>query len=234
VPSTSILNQLLSQTHVTAYAHCEYDHGYIIVNRHDNGTEVWRLARDFQDCDIPDDFKPDDSMITASYEAAQRNPSSTGHGHFRPWALLQMPDVTHAFRFSYPTLLSAGSDSAYLWDVPTSRLVETISDIQVPNQDGALGSLTYVDVNDKYVVVCGLIQLRVFARDGGALVYYLTKKMLPSTHWDVLPESKLINVACPSSLFQPQRLHQAFHVPDSSPSIFKAGKFYFHTTIYNV
>lgn len=205
------------------YAHVEYDHGYIIFNRHDNGKEVWRLARDFQDSDIPEDFKPDASMITASEEAARRNPSSIGRGHFKPWALLQMPELTRAFRFSYPTLLSANTNDAYLWDVPTSRLVETISNVQVPNQDGSLGRLNYVDVNDKYVFICGSVQLRIFAREGGALVYYLTKKILPRMHWDVVPDSN--NVACSSSLFQPQRLFEACHVTDSSLSNFKAGKF---------
>jgi hypothetical protein len=219
----SVCLMSIMQTHVADYAHVEYDHGYIIFNRHDNGKEVWRLARDFQDSDIPEDFKPDASMITASEEAARRNPSSTGRGHFKPWALLQMPELTRAFRFSYPTLLSANANDAYLWDVPTSRLVETISNIHVRNQDESLGRLNYVDVNDKYVFICGSVQLRIFAREGGALVYHLTKKMLPRTHWDVVPESN--NVACPSSLFQPQRLSEACHVTDSSQSNFKAGKF---------
>ncbi|OAX37699.1 hypothetical protein K503DRAFT_719361 [Rhizopogon vinicolor AM-OR11-026] len=211
---------LWAETHVADYAHCEYDHGYIIFNRHDNGKEVWRLARDFQDSDIPEDFKPDVSMITASEEAVRRNPSSTGLGHFRPWALLQMPELTRAFRFSYPTLLSANANDAYIWDVPTSRLVETISNLQAPNEDGPLGRLNYVDVNDKYVFICGSVQLRIFAREGGALVYHLTKKSLPPMHWDILPESN--NVTCPSSLFQSQRLHEAFHVSESSLSNFKA------------
>jgi len=219
-----------SQTHVVDYPHCEYDRGFIVFNRRDDGKEVWRLACDFQDSDIPEDFKPDDSMVNASEEAARRFPSSTGRGHFRPWALLQMPDFTRAFRFSYPTLLSAGLNNAYLWDVPTSRLVETISNIQAPNKDGPLGRLNYVDVNDKYVFICGLVQLRIFAREGGALVYYLTKKMLPRTHWDVLPESN--DAVYPSSLFQPQRLQEASHVSHSSDGNFKAGMFC--TTISNI
>jgi hypothetical protein len=54
--------------------------------------------------------------------------------------------------------------------------------------------------------------------------------MLPRTHWDVLQDSN--NIAYPSSLFQPQRLHETFHVAESSASRFKAGKFF--TVIYNV
>lgn len=211
---------LWAATHVTDYAHCEYDHGYIILNRHDDSKEVWRYARDFQDSEIPEVFKPDESMINASHEAAQRHASPTNHGHFRPWAHLHMPEPTRAFRFSYPTLLSAGANYAYLWDVPTSRLVETISNIQAPNQDGTLGTLCYVEVNDQYAFFCGSNQLRIFARGGGALVYHLCMKDLQRINWDVLPDNS--DDPCPSSLFQPQRLHEAYHVSSTSPSTFVA------------
>ncbi|KAG2116175.1 hypothetical protein DEU56DRAFT_173770 [Suillus clintonianus] len=211
---------LWATTHVDDYAHCEYDHGYIIFNRHDNNKEVWRYARDFRDSEMPEDFKPDESMFKASQEAAQRFASPTNRGHFRPWALLQMPEVTRAFRLSYPTLLSAGANNAYLWDVPTSRLVETIGNIQAPNQGGTLGRLNYVEVNDQYAFFCGSIQLRVFARGGGALVYHLGMKDLPCTYWDVLPDSD--DVPCASSLFQPQLLHEAYHVSSTCQSNFVA------------
>jgi hypothetical protein len=163
-------------------------------------------------------------MIRASEEAARRNPSSTGHGHFRPWALLLMPEPTRAFRFSHPTLISASADNAYLWDVPTSRLVEKISNIRVSDRDGTLGYLNYVGVNDQYAFICGFNQLRIFARGGGALIYNLTKEMLPCPRWNVFPESN--NVSCPSSFFQSQHLHEEFHLSrDSLASNFKAGKF---------
>lgn len=139
-----------------------------------------------------------------------------------------MPEPTRAFRFSYPTLLSAGANYAYLWDVPTSRLVETITNIQAPNQDGTLGTLCYVEVNDQYAFFCGSNQLRIFARGGGALVYHLCMKDLQRINWDVLPDNS--DDPCPSSLFQPQRLHEAYHVSSTSPSTFVAGKV--HTSIY--
>ncbi|KAG1750293.1 hypothetical protein EDD22DRAFT_916567 [Suillus occidentalis] len=211
---------LWATAHADDYAHCEYDHGYIIFNRHDNNKEVWRYARDFQDSEIPEEFKPDDAMIKASLEAAEHHPSPTRRGHFRPWALLHVPEFTRAFRFSYPTLLSAGVNHAYLWDVPTSRLVETISNIQAPNKDGTLGPLSYVEVNDQYAFFCGSNQLRIFARDGGALVYHLCMKNLQFTTWDVLPSNG--DDPCPSSLFQPQRLHEAYHVSSTSQSNFIA------------
>jgi hypothetical protein len=172
-------------------------------------------------------------MIKASLEAAEHHPSPTHRGHFRPWSLLHVPEFTRAFRFSYPTLLSAGVNHAYLWDVPTSRLIETISNIQAPNKDGTLGSLSYVEVNDQYAFFCGSNQLRIFARDGGALVYHLCTKNLQFTTWDVLPSNG--DDPCPSSLFQPQRLHEAYHVSSTSQSNFIAGKFYLSIyTIYSL
>ncbi|KAG2122904.1 hypothetical protein DEU56DRAFT_983933 [Suillus clintonianus] len=56
---------LWATAHVDDYGHCEYDHSYIIFNRHDNNKEVWRYARDFRDSEMPEDFKSDESMIKA-------------------------------------------------------------------------------------------------------------------------------------------------------------------------
>ncbi|KAG2137005.1 hypothetical protein DEU56DRAFT_804506 [Suillus clintonianus] len=103
-------------------------------------------------------------MIKALQEAAQCYTSPTNHSHFRPWALIQMPDFVRAFRFSYPMLLSAGENNAYLWDVPTSRPVETTGNIQAPNEGGTLGRLNYVEVNNQYAFFCGSIQLRFFCK----------------------------------------------------------------------
>ncbi|KAG2136990.1 hypothetical protein DEU56DRAFT_946280 [Suillus clintonianus] len=113
-------------------------------------------------------------------------------------------------------LLSASANNTYLRDVPSSRLVETIGNIQAPNQGGTLGRLNYVEVNDQYAFFCGSIQLRAFARGGGALVYHLGMKDLPCTYWDVLPDSD--DVPCASSLFQPQLLHEAYHVSSTCQS----------------
>jgi hypothetical protein len=98
---------------------------------------------------------------------------------------------------------------------------------------GTLGPLSYVEVNDQYAFFCGSNQLRIFSRDGGALVYHLCMKNLQFATWDVLPGNG--DDPCPSSLFQPQRLHEAYHVPSTSQSNFIAGKFYLSIyTIYSL
>lgn len=124
-------------------------------------------------------------MFAALLTARSRFQSSNHHGHFRPWALLHMPDFTRAFRFSYPTLFAAGVNDAFVWDVLRGRLDETITDIQRRDQGATLGAINYVEVNERYAFVCGCHQLRIFTRDGGALLYSISPPMIPTREWIV-------------------------------------------------
>jgi len=106
-------------------------------------------------------------------------------GHFRPWAKLSLPESTLAFRFAYPTLLCANNKHAFLHDVRTGALVQTI-DLNIEEWLDEVGEeelemepvvgeeevrgLCYVDVNERHAFVCGVRSLHVFARDGGAEV----------------------------------------------------------------
>ncbi|KAG2119243.1 hypothetical protein BD769DRAFT_1390543 [Suillus cothurnatus] len=83
-----------------------------------------------------------------------------------------------------------------------------------------LESIRYAEVNNQYAFFCGSNQLRIFARGGGALVYHLSMKDLQRISWDVLPDNS--DDTCPSSLFQPQRLHEAYHVSSTYRSNFVA------------
>lgn len=86
-------------------------------------------------------------------------------GHFRPWAKLSFPDVARAYRFAYPTLLCANDEHAFLHDVRTGVLVQTIDLDDQPRQGGGV---CYVDVNERYAFVCEPRALHVYARDGDA------------------------------------------------------------------
>ncbi|EGN92333.1 hypothetical protein SERLA73DRAFT_117516 [Serpula lacrymans var. lacrymans S7.3] len=184
----------LGQLHVVRYAHCEYSNGFLIFNRHDNCKEVWRLSSDYppdlDPGDLPTPFPPDDQMLRASNQAAHMFSSPTNRGHFKPWSLLQMPEMTRAFRFVYPTLLSTAVNNAYMWDVPTSKLVQSITGIQAvtpDTQSRPLGRINYVEVNDRYAFICGSQQLRVFSKEGGALVFSLSPEhLVQSRQWHVL------------------------------------------------
>ncbi|KAF9237080.1 hypothetical protein BU15DRAFT_12876, partial [Melanogaster broomeanus] len=206
----------LPRTHVVDYAHCEYDRGYIIVNRHDRGKEVWRQSGDVDEHQVSQTSPPDDKMLQVSTEAATKfRSTSNDRGHFRAWALLEMPEITRAFRFSYPTLLASASNNAYLWDVPRSQLVGVIRDTQQPRNGNTLGSINYVEVNDQYAFICGSTSLRIFSREGGALVYQLSTRELSRLAWDVLPAGQ--SGVASSSILQPQMLQQTYHVPSSMP-----------------
>ncbi|KAH7926821.1 hypothetical protein BV22DRAFT_1062053 [Leucogyrophana mollusca] len=178
---------LWSLTHVGAYANCEHDRGYIVYNRTDGCKEVWRRSCDFIASDVSEGYPPDWRMLHASELAAKRHASPTRRGHYQPLALLQMPKPTRASRFTYPTLIAATADRAYLWDIPTSRLVQTIPNIQMANAPGRLGRICNVEVSDRYAFFCGPSQLRIFERETGTMVLHTTVSELPSTQWNVLP-----------------------------------------------
>ena len=81
------------------------------------------------------------------------------------------------FRFAYPTLLCANNKHAFLHDVRTGALVQTIDlnieewlEEEVEEGEEEVRGLRYVDVNERHVFVCGVRSLHVFARDGGAEV----------------------------------------------------------------
>ncbi|KAG9308958.1 hypothetical protein JVU11DRAFT_11260 [Chiua virens] len=203
----------LPSNHAVRYAHCEYDRGYIVFNRLDNCKEVWRLTIHANGNQQPETSLPDRQMLEVSVQSAEKFRSDETHrGHFKAWALLQMPENARAFRFSYPTLLAAAKNNAYLWDIPRSQMISVIRDIQRPHHGVQLGSINYVEVNDLYVFICGGTGLRIFAREGGALLYQLFPVELSSAAWDVLPHSTGLT----STIVRPQLL---LHNHDSSSSL---------------
>ncbi|KAH7889270.1 hypothetical protein F5I97DRAFT_495561 [Phlebopus sp. FC_14] len=210
----------LSPAYVVNYAHCEYDHGYIIFNRHDNCKEVWRHSVDIRDEAVSEDYPPDEQMRNAYADASSKFQTGRRKGQFTPWSLLRMPEITRAFRFSYPTLLASATHNAYLWDVPKARLVETIRDIQQVRDGNMLGRINYVEVNDRYAFLCGSFQFRIFAREGGALVFHLATKQLSRQSWDIVPSYDAPHTA--STILEPQMLQEAFHVPSSTEGEFMA------------
>ena len=160
------------QSYVRALAHCEYENGYLIFDRIDDCIEVWRLASDFAvDNEGASDSPPDEGQRRASTFAAAMHHRHAPRGHFRPWAKLSLPKFTLVYRFAYPTLLYANNKRAFLYDVRTGALVQTINlNIEEWLQEELRGGICYVDVNERHVFVCGVRSLHVFARDGGAEV----------------------------------------------------------------
>jgi hypothetical protein len=161
--SSSKLNNF-AQAYVRPSAHCEYGAGFLIFDRWDSSKEVWRLASDWDTEQQPEVSRPDVHQLRIS-EFAERYGSANGRGHFKPWALLRMPTTTRAYRFVYPTLLVAGASEAYLWDIPSATLSQTIVETDLEgDQETHIG---YVEISDRHVFICAEDVLRIFSREDG-------------------------------------------------------------------
>nr|GAT56698.1 predicted protein [Mycena chlorophos] len=150
----------LSGIHVTRYAHCEYDEGYVIFNRQypSNDKEVWRFLED------PDTIPAPGFALNAPPDGPQLNASASAPGRFIPWAVIRPPGPNiHAFRFVYPTLAAASETSIYIWEVPSGTLLQAI-DI---GED--IGAVCYVEISRQppgeggLVFVCGTDALCAFS-----------------------------------------------------------------------
>src|ERR1700761_6257793 len=98
------------QSYVRPYAHCEYDNGYLVFDNQSNSKEVWRLASDFTaEDEVAAHAPPIGQQMEASNSAATMYHQYAPRGQFRPWALLAYPQLTRAYRLSYPTLICASS-----------------------------------------------------------------------------------------------------------------------------
>lgn len=124
--------------------------------------EVWRLASDFAVDEVATHSPPDERQRFVSTFSATTYHLYAPRGHFRPWARLSFPAPTGAYRLAYPTLLCASETHAFLHDVRTGRLVQTI--------EIDLDDVCYVDVNERHAFICEPTVLHVFSRDGGAEV----------------------------------------------------------------
>ncbi|KAI9458950.1 hypothetical protein BJY52DRAFT_407774 [Lactarius psammicola] len=160
---SSIVLWCLPLWYVRPHAHCEYDNGYLVFDRENGTKEVWRLASDFSaEGEVATHAPPDDTQMRASARAASVYRQYAPRGQFRPWALLAFSEPTRAYRLAYPTLISVSYEHAFLHDVRTGSLVQTI--------DIRLRTLCYVDVSERHAFVCEPNAVHVFSRENGSEV----------------------------------------------------------------
>ncbi len=153
------------QSHVPSRADFEYDNGYLVFDRyHENGTrEVWRLASEFTaEGEVAAHAPPEGEQMDLSARAVALYHQYAPHGQFRPWALLRFHELTCVYRLAYPTLMCASYEHAFLHDVRTGSLVQTI--------DIRLRSLRDVDVNEYHAFMCEPDAVHVFSRESGTEV----------------------------------------------------------------
>lgn len=117
------------QWYVHAYAHLEYDEGYVIFDRGDGHKEVWRRTEIREPSRLVTSF-PDRRQLQMSSKL-EAMPSLSPRAQFSPYALIIKPEYIRAYRFVYPNLLVASLERAYIWDVRTGQLVQTLDGIQL-------------------------------------------------------------------------------------------------------
>lgn len=167
------------------YAHCEHDEGYIVFNR-SNGYEIWRRRVDV--LGIPEEMwpsglrnGPDGRMIEAN-RAAEALYLDPGHdmdpdhlrGQFVPWARLLIPENSQALKLARVTLLVAGDQKAFLYDVEKAELQQTIA-------VKTSGRLRYVDLSEHHIFLVSLLQVTIYDRGNGSCVLSIPAGRLP---WD--------------------------------------------------
>ena len=169
--------------------HCEYDEGYLVFNRLDNYKEVWR--RRIDTVGIPEEAwpsephnKPDALMIDAYvavlhkyFDTSRDEDPDHIRGQFVPWACLLIPEDPGedlAFQLTRGTLLVYSAYRAFLYDVETAELQQTI---EVHSFD--FGELRYVDVSEHHVFIIGTLQLNVYDRESGSHVLDIPSGRLP-------------------------------------------------------
>lgn len=213
------LNDLRYKTYVRSYAHCEYGNGFLIFDRLGQAKEIWKLASQYENSPLP----PDELQAEISFTINKYIP--TTKGSFKPWALLTMPEFSRAFRFVYPTLLVAGLDKAYLYDVESGQLQQTVDDTQVPRDGVILGDINYAELSSSHVLLCGRRQLRLFERGSGALQYVLPPRLDDLVSVRVAVHEQ--GISSPSSeraLVVPATLHRLEAPKPTSDSEYIAGE----------
>ncbi|KAG9018288.1 hypothetical protein FRB90_011618 [Tulasnella sp. 427] len=181
----------LSLAYVLPYAHVEFDQGFLTFTRR-GGIEIWRRSSDCFDPNTYLPCNPAPAQLTASPYPAPRFPptfppiydddsttrarrtsfpSLPQRGVYLPFAIAMAPVSTQASRFVYPDLLTASTFGwkAFIWNVPTSKLIETV-DITPPSSQnlavGVVEAINYVELNRDYVFVCWSSGLMVYHRQG--------------------------------------------------------------------
>lgn len=134
-------------------------------------------------------------------------------GHFVPWGYLIPPRPGRAYRVVYPHLCVVASNEAYIWDLPSGRLVqiltETASTLHGQPLD-VLGAVRYVEINDKYVFICGKKQLRIYDRHNqGNLIYSISTRKINQVYAYHLVNLESLTLPVPCRLDPLQREWEA-------------------------
>lgn len=195
---------------------------------------MWRRVDDYDPLEA--DARVSESLPSARQtqafdSATTSTPAGSTQGLFRPWALLHPLKRTRAFRFSYPILCAAAWNCAFLWDVRTGALVQTIENTQL-NAHGspsdALREINYIEIGPRHVFLCGGEGfLRVFSRATGNCVLNIPASGTPFGAWNFSIAPQPPQHVVPGSALVPQEVvHVRTHPPERTTiDHFTAGTF---------
>ena len=175
-------------------AHCEYDEGYIVVDRPGNVTEVWRRKDDV--LDIAEgarpsgrNNKPDGCMLRAGLAAQAKYLDANRawdpqhfRGQFTPWARLLIPedpDDELSLKLKRGTLLAFSVGRAFLYDIAKAELEQTI-------EVSAFGKVLDVDLSEQHVFILCHLNLAVYDRASGLHVLSIHRQVScasPENRW---------------------------------------------------
>ena len=190
----------------------------MIFDRQNGDKEVWKHTSVIPEREVDESSAPDERQR----EVHEIQSSVTGgYNVFEPWAVLHMPEKTRAFRFVYPTLIVAAHDNAYLWDIPSGKLIQTIKECQsMLLGDGSylhLHGIVYVEISERHVFIVGHLYVRVFSRATGKSVLNFSSyvhggygrwKYTPTISHQPIPGSALVRYETESKE-EPYRLRRA-------------------------
>lgn len=137
-----------------------------MFTREGDTLDVWRRARDARTSPRPLTAKPDFRQRRAIGLAYQSvlSASQDDRGAFVPWTAISPPDSVRALRLVHSTLLvaSASAQEAYLFDVFSGRLKQTIS---FQSLCDAPVEVNYVELGSRHIFVCTMHDVLVYPLD---------------------------------------------------------------------
>ncbi|EIW87328.1 hypothetical protein CONPUDRAFT_45080 [Coniophora puteana RWD-64-598 SS2] len=194
---TNIVLWSLPRGYIAEFVHCEYECGFLVFTRPDSCYEVW-CAVDRTDVQPSEIFPPNDFQDQIAQVAGATHVTSPARARFRPHALLRCPEPTRALRLSYPTLFVAGTNSAFLWDIVSGTLVQTLTELQ--RRPGNLGIVRYVEVTPDYAIICGSESFRMFSREDGSVAFMLQQDDFPKSKRRVMPAENTAHELAPMKI----------------------------------
>ncbi|KAG8922774.1 hypothetical protein FRC02_011619 [Tulasnella sp. 418] len=124
----------LRPPYVAFFSHVEWSNGFLAFTEEGDRVEVWRRSIDAWD---PDKYLPGDplpqQLAAVSFHGPTSRPSPETpnpgrRGVYVPYTIFQAPSSCRVSRLVYPDLVMASSitQEAYIWDIPSSSLIETM------------------------------------------------------------------------------------------------------------